>query len=228
MTNYAYIVVVVQLLSCVQLFVTPWTSARQVSLSQISQDIPEFAQVHVHWIGDAIKLSHPLMPSFPSVFNLSQHQGLFQWVSSVHHMAKVLELQLPHQSFQWIFRVDFPQDWLVWPPWCPRDSHESSPVSQFENINSSALCLLKVQLSHSYMTTGKTIAMTLQTFVGKMMFLLFKTLSRFVIAFLPRSKHLLNSWLHCWSHAFKWKRKSWLLEISPTGLIQHQHMAGIQ
>ena len=76
-------------------------------------------------------------------------------------------------------------------------------MPQFENINSSVLCLLKVQLSHSYMTTGKTIALTLQTFVSKMMSLLFKTLSRFVVTFLPRSKRLPISWLHFWSHAFK-------------------------
>ena len=68
--------------------------------------LPEFAQSHVHWVGDAIQPSHPL--SFPSLstFNLSQHQGLFQWVGSSHQVAKVLEFQ--HQSFQWIFRIDFP------------------------------------------------------------------------------------------------------------------------
>ena len=68
--------------------------------------LPEFAQTHVLWVGDVIKPSHPLSP--PSLaLNLSQHQGLFQWVSSSHQVAKVLELQLQHQSFQWIFRVDF-------------------------------------------------------------------------------------------------------------------------
>ena len=68
---------------------------------------PEFAQTHVHWINDAIQPSHPLSPPSPPALSLSQHQGLFQWVSSSHHVAKVLELQLQHQSFQWIFRVDF-------------------------------------------------------------------------------------------------------------------------
>ena len=67
-----------------------------------------FAQVHVHWVGNAIQLSYPLSPSFPSALHLSQHQGLFQWVNSSHLVAKVLELQLQHQSFQWVFRVDFP------------------------------------------------------------------------------------------------------------------------
>ena len=78
---------------------------------------------------------------------------------------------------------------------CPRDSQESSLVPQFENISSSALRLLYGPAFHLYMTTGKTIALTIQTFVGKIMSLLFNTLSRFVIAFLPRSKHLLISWL---------------------------------
>ena len=69
--------------------------------------LPEFTQTHVHWVGDAIQLSHPLpSPSFPT-FNLSQHQSLFKWVSSLHQVAKVLEFQLQHQSFQWIFRTDF-------------------------------------------------------------------------------------------------------------------------
>ena len=66
----------------------------------------EIAQIRVHWVGDAIWLSHLLLPPFPFALNLFQHQGLFQWVSSLHQMAKVLELQLQHQSFQWIFRVE--------------------------------------------------------------------------------------------------------------------------
>ena len=68
----------------------------------------EFAQIHVHWVGDAIQPSHPLFPISPPAFNLSQHQGLFQWVSSSNQVAKVLELQLQYQSFQCIFKVWFP------------------------------------------------------------------------------------------------------------------------
>ena len=74
----------------------------------VPRHLPEFAQVHVHCISDAFQPSYPLTPFPPSAFNLSQHQGLFQWVSSSHQVAKVLEFQLQHQSFQWIFRVDFP------------------------------------------------------------------------------------------------------------------------
>ena len=67
----------------------------------------EFAQTHVHWVSDAIQPSHPLLSPSPPAFNLSWHQGLFQQVSSSHQVAEVLELQLQHQSSQWIFRVDF-------------------------------------------------------------------------------------------------------------------------
>ena len=69
--------------------------------------LPELAQTHVHWAGDTIQPSHPLSSPSPPAFNLSQHQGLIQWVSSSHQVTKALELQLQHQSFQWIFRVDF-------------------------------------------------------------------------------------------------------------------------
>ena len=104
----------------------------------------EFAQTQVHWVGDAIQPSHPLSsPSLPA-FNLSQHHHLFQWVGSLHHVAKVLELQIQHQTFQWIFRVDFLQDWLVWSPCSPRDSQESSKTPQLKSINSLVLSLLYV------------------------------------------------------------------------------------
>ena len=69
--------------------------------------LPEFTQTHVHWVCDAIQPSHPLSSPSPPAFNLPQHQGLFQWVSSSHQVAKGLEFQLQHQSFQWIFRTDF-------------------------------------------------------------------------------------------------------------------------
>ena len=67
----------------------------------------KLAQTHVHWVSDAIQPSHPLSSPSPPAFNLSQHQGLFQWVGSSHQVAKLLELQHQHQSFQRIFRADF-------------------------------------------------------------------------------------------------------------------------
>ena len=73
----------------------------------VHYQLPELAQTHVHWVGDTIQPSHPLSFPSPPAFNLSQHQGLSQWVNSSHEVAKVLEFQLQHQSFHWIFRTDF-------------------------------------------------------------------------------------------------------------------------
>ena len=93
----------------------------------VHHKLPEFTQTHAYWVGDAIQPSHPLSTPSPLAFNLSQHQGFFQWVSSSHQVAKVLEFQLQHQSFQWIFRTNFLSDGLVWSPCSPRDSQKSSP-----------------------------------------------------------------------------------------------------
>ena len=76
--------------------------------------LPDLAQTHVHWVSDAITTSHPLLPPSPSAFNLAQHRGLYQWFGFLHQVAKELALQLPYQSFQWVLRVDFLYDWLVW------------------------------------------------------------------------------------------------------------------
>ena len=81
------------------------------NLQPVLYHLQEFAQTHVYWVSDAIQPSHPLSPTSPLALNLSQYQSLFQWVGSLHQVAKVLELQL--QSFQWIFRVDFFY-WFDW------------------------------------------------------------------------------------------------------------------
>ena len=72
----------------------------------VQHQLPEPTQTHVHWVGDAIQPSHPLSSPSPPALSLSQHQGLFKWVRSSHHVAKVLEFQLQHQSFQWTPRAD--------------------------------------------------------------------------------------------------------------------------
>ena len=95
---------------------------------QLPSQTPCPSQTHVHWVSDAIQPSHPLSSPSPPSFSLSHHQGLFQWVSSSHQVTKVLEFQLQHQFFQWIFRTDFLQDSLVGSPCSPRDSQESSPT----------------------------------------------------------------------------------------------------
>ena len=131
----------VQSLSRVWLFATPWTTAPRLP---VQHQLLELAQTHVYRVGDAIQPFHPLSSPSPPAFGLAQHQGLFQWFGSSHQVAKVLQLQLQlqHQSFQWIFRIDFLLDLLVWSPCSPRDSQESSPTPQFKSINSSVLSFL--------------------------------------------------------------------------------------
>ena len=73
----------------------------------VPHQLPEFTQTHVHRVGDTIQPSHPLSSSLPPAPNSSQHQSLFQWVNSSREVAKVLEFQLQHRSFQWILRTDF-------------------------------------------------------------------------------------------------------------------------
>ena len=119
-----------------------------------------------------------LSPS-PFAFSLSQHQGLFQWVSSSHQVAKVLELQFQQQSFQCIFRVDFLKDWQLLSPCSPRDSQESSPAPQLK-----ASDFFIVQFSHLYMTTGKkNHSFDYMDLCQQVICLLFSALSRFFIAF---------------------------------------------
>ena len=120
----------------------------------------ELAQIHVHQVGDAIQPSHPLLsPALPT-FNLSQQQDLFKWVSSSHQVAKVLEFQLQHQSFKWIFKTDFLQE-----IWLDLLAVEGTLKSLLQHHGSKASILQRsaffmVQISHPYMTTGKTIALT--------------------------------------------------------------------
>ena len=108
----------------------------------VHHQLPEFTQTHVHQVGDAIQPSHPLSsPSLPTP-NPSQHQSLFQWVNSSHEVAKVLEFQLQHHSFQRNPRADLLQNGLAGSLCSPRDSQESSPTPQFKSINSLALSFL--------------------------------------------------------------------------------------
>ena len=108
----------------------------------VHHQLPEFTQTHVHRVTDAIQPSHPLLSPFPPAPNPSQHQSLFQWVNSSHEVAKVLEFQLQHHSFQRNPRAYLLQNGLIGSPCSPRDSQESSPTPQFKSINSSALSFL--------------------------------------------------------------------------------------
>ena len=108
----------------------------------VHHQLPEFTQTHVHRVSDAIQPSHPLSSPSPPTPNPSQHQRLFQWVNSLHEVAKVLEFQLQHHSLQRNPRADLLQNGLVGSPCSPRDSQESSPTPQFRSINSSVLSFL--------------------------------------------------------------------------------------
>ena len=129
----------------------------------VHHQLMEFTQTHVHWVGDALQPSHLLSSPSPPTFNLSQHQGLFQRVSSSYQVTKVLKFQLQHQSFQWIFRTDSSRmDWL------DLLAVQGILKSLFQHHNSKASVLwcsafFMVQLSHPYMTAGKTIVLTRQT-----------------------------------------------------------------
>jgi len=177
-----------QSLSSVRLFETPWIA------NPVRHQLPEFTQTHVHRVSDAIQPSHPLSSPSPLAPNPSQYQSLCQWVNSSHEVAKVLEFQLQHHSFQRNPRADLLQNGLV-ESCSPRDSQESSQhhTSKASILRRSAF--FTVQLSHPYMTTGKTIALTRRNFVGKVMSLLLNMLPRLDITFLSRSKRLLISWL---------------------------------
>ena len=143
-------------------------------------------------VGDAIQPSHPLSPPSPT-FNLSQHRGLFQWVSSSHQMAKYWSVSFSiSPSNEYLSLISFKTDCF---DLLAVQGTFNNPL-QNHSLKASilrSLAFFMGQLSHPYMTTGKIIALTIHTFVGKLMSLLFNTLSRFLIAILPRSKRLLIS-----------------------------------
>ena len=154
--------------------------------------LPEFTPTHVSWVSDAIQPSHALSsPSLPA-FSFSHHQSLLQLFASGWPKYWSFSFNISPSS-EHSGLTSFRMDWL--------DLAVQGTLKSLLQYHSSKASILQcsafftVQLSHPYMTTGKTIALTRQTFVGKVMSLLFNTLSRLIITFLPRSKHLLISWL---------------------------------
>ena len=180
-------VVVVQSPSHIRLFMTPWTVAYQASLSlSVSQNLPKFVFHSAFSSSDAL---------FFFTLNLSQHQGLFQWVVCSHQMTKILELSASASVL--------PVNIQGWPP-----LRLTSLISLLSKGLLGIFCsttvwrhqffdiaFFMVQLSQLYVTTGKTIVLTTWAFVGRIMSLLFNILSIFVIVFLPRGNCPLISWL---------------------------------
>ena len=181
----------VQLLTRVWLFVTPWTAAPQASLSITK--LPELIQTHVHWVSDAMQPSHPLSSPSPPAFSLSQHPGLFQRDSSSHQVAKVLEFQLQHQSFQWVFSW-FPLEWTAWISLQPEGLSRvfSNTTNQKHQFFSIQFSLWSNSHIHTWLLEKPQLWLNGPLSVIS---LLFNKLSRFAIAFLPKSKCLLISWL---------------------------------
>ena len=161
----------------------------------VHHQLPEFTQTHVHWVGDAIQPSHPLSSPSLLTFNLSQHQGLSNesvlYIRWPKYWAFSFSIS-PSNGYSGL--ISFMMDWLdllaVQGTLKSFLQHHSSKASVLQHST-----FFIVQLSYPYMTTGKTIALTRQTFVGKVMSLLVNMLPRLVMTFLPRRKILLISWL---------------------------------
>ena len=161
--------------------------------------LPEFAQTHVDWGSDAIQPSYHLLPPSPPALNLSKHQGLFQWVGFFIKWPKYWSFMFSTSpSNEYSGLISFRIDWL------DLLEVQGKTLLQYHSSKASILwCsdFFMVHLSHPYMTTGKTIALTIQNFVSKViMSLHVNTLSRLVVAFLPRSKHL----SHGCNHHLNW------------------------
>ena len=156
----------------------------------------ELVQTHVHWVSDAIQPSHhPLLSLSLPAFNLSQHQGLFQWVGFQIRWSNYWSFSFsisPSNEYSGLisFRIDWFDLLAIQGTLKSLLQHHSSKASVLQ-----CSAFFMVQLTHPYMTTGKNITSTIWTFVGRVMSLLFNMLSRFVLAFLSRNKHLLISWL---------------------------------
>ena len=153
--------------------------------------LPKFVQIHIHWVSEAIQPYHPLSPPSPLALSLSQHQGLLQRIRWPKYWSFSFNIS-PSSEFSGLTfsKIDCFDLLAV----------QRTLISLLQNHSSKASILqcsafFMIQLSHPYMTPGKTIDLTIWTFVGKMMPLLFNTLSKLVMAFLPRSKCLLISWL---------------------------------
>ena len=192
--DHSRLVVVVQLLSCIWLFVTPWTAAHQASLSfTVSRSFLRFVSIESVMPSNYLILCCSLLflpPIFPSIRVFSNELVLhIRWPKYGSFSFSIS----PSNEYSGL--ISFRMDWLdllaIQRTLKSLLQHHNSKAS----INSLVLSLAMVQFLHPYMTTGKTIAWTRWTFVSKVMSLFFNMLSRFVITFLPGSKCLLISWL---------------------------------
>ena len=188
----------------------------------VHHQLLEFIQTHVHWVSDAIQPSHPLSSISPPAFSLAQLQGLFKWVSSLHQVARYWSfIYRISPSNEYSGLISLRMEWLDLPV---VQGTLKSLLQHHSSKASIRSAFFTVQLSHPYMTTGNTIALTRRTFVSKVMSLLLHMLSRLFITFLLRSKRLLISWLqspsavilehpknkvsHCFFFHFPWSDRT--------------------
>ena len=188
----------------------------------VHHQLPEFTQTHVHRVSDAIQPSHPLSSPSPPTPNPSQHQSFSNESTLRMRWPKYWSFSfsiIPSKEIPGL--ISFGMDWLdllaVQGTLKSLLQHHSSKASILRHS-----AFFTVQLSHPYITTGKTTALTRQTFVGKVIFLLVNMLSRSVIIFLPRSKHLLISWLQSPSAVILEPKKIKSDTVSPS--ISHEVM----
>ena len=135
----------------------------------VYHQLPELTQTHVHWVSDVIQPSHPLSSPSPTTYNGSQHQGLFKWVRSSHQVATVFEVSASESVLPMNIQCWFPLGWMGSISLQSKGLSRVSPMPQFKAPILQHSVFFIIQLSHPYMTTGKTIALTRWTFVGKVM-----------------------------------------------------------
>ena len=191
------------------LFVTPWSAACQASLSLTNS---HSLLTHVHWVSDALQPSHPLSPLSVFTFSFPQHQDLFQRVGFLYPMPKYWSFSFSiSPSNEYSRLISLRIDWF--------DLGVKGTLKSLLRHHSLKAWILWhsafFMVQQQYMTTGKTIALTIQTFVGKVTSLLFNMLSRLVIAFLPRSKCLLISWLQVTVHSGSGAQENKTLSLFP-------------
>ena len=146
-----------------------WPHGLQYTRLPDLSNLSKFAQIHVHWVGEAIQPSCPLLPPSPRL-NLSQHQGLFQWVGSLHQVSKYWNFSFsisPPSSRLISFRIVWFDFIAVQGALKSLPQHQSLKASILYNSSWKHSAFFMVQLSHLYITTGKTIVLTIWTFVGK-------------------------------------------------------------
>ena len=184
--------------------------------SSVLHYLPEFAQSHIHWVGDSIQPSLSLL--FSSCFQFFPASGSFPISQLFASGGQSIGASASASVLTMNIQDSFPLGLTGLVSLQSKGVSKSSPAPQLESINRLVLSILYGPLSYLHMTTGKTIALTIWTFIGKTMSLLFNMPSMFVLASIPRSKHLLISWLQS---QWKWRKSKWSHSVTSNSLWPH-------